>query len=157
VFKIGEKIVYPMHGAGIVEAIEKKLISDREIDYYKVKIFSGNIMLMLPVNNTAGVQLRHVISKDEAEQVIDGFDCLKPESEIPWNKRYKDNVDKLKTGIAQNVAQVLNDLILREKNHGLSTSDRKMFILSKSILCSELNAALETDTSEIFEQILNKF
>ena len=82
---------------------------------------------------------------------------MREDPDIPWNKRYKENVDKLKTGTVDSVADVLSGLIQREKNHGLSTSDRKMFILTKSILCSELNAALETDTSEIFEEILSKF
>lgn len=156
-FKVGEKIVYPMHGAGEIEAIEERIIDEKAVKYYRVKIYSGNITLMVPVNNTSGVQLRPVVSKAEARRIIEGFDCMKEDPDIPWNKRYKENVDKLKTGTVDSVADVLSGLIQREKNHGLSTSDRKMFILTKSILCSELNAALETDTSEIFEEILSKF
>ena len=156
-FSVGEKIVYPMHGAGMIEAIEEREIDGNTVPYYRVKIISGNITLMIPVNNTSGVKLRPVVSKTEARRVIDGFDNMKDDSDIPWNKRYKENVDKLKSGAIDSVADVLSRLIIREKNHGLSTSDRKMFILTKSILCSELNAALETDSAEIFEEILSKF
>ncbi len=156
-FKVGEKIVYPMHGAGIIESIDQREINGKNIQYYRVKIYSGNITLMIPVENSSGVQLRPVVSKEHARQVIDSFDNAKDDIDIPWNKRYKENVDKLKSGTVENVADVLSGLIIREKKHGLSTSDRKMFILTKSILCSELNAALETDTSEVFEEILSKF
>lgn len=156
-FKVGEKIVYPMHGAGIIESIEGREINGKNILYYRVKIFSGNITLMIPVENSSGVQLRPIVSSEHARQIIDSFDNAKEDIDIPWNKRYKENVDKLKSGTVENVAEVLSGLIIREKKHGLSTSDRKMFILTKSILCSELNAALKTDTSEVFEEILSKF
>ena len=146
-----------MHGAGVIEAVEQRPVNGVMTDYYKVKIFSGNITLMIPVENSSEVQLRPVVSKETARAVIDSFDNEKEHPDIPWNKRYKENVDKLKTGKVENVADVLNELILREKKHGLSTSDRKMFILTKSILCSELNAALDVDTSKIFEEILSKF
>ena len=155
-FSVGEKIVYPMHGAGVIEAIETKEIGGKPTDYYKVRITSGNIMLMIPVNNPSGVQLRSVISKTEAEKVLSDFGTGSEQEDIPWNKRYKHNVDRLKTGTIENVSEVLCELIIREKNHGLSTSDRKMFILTKSIFCSELSAALDVSSSEIFEQILQK-
>ncbi len=157
-FKVGDKVVYPMHGAGVIEAIEFKEIGGKTVEYFRVRIYSGNIKLMIPVSNPSGVQLRPVVSKEEAARIIDSFDSDRTSSNIPWNKRYKENIDKLKSGTADNVAGVLNDLILREKKHGLSTSDRKMFILTKSILCSELNTALETDNnSEVLERILSKF
>ena len=87
----------------------------RPVKYYRVKIYSGNITLMVPVNNTSGVQLRPVVSRTEARRVIDGFDCMREDPDIPWNKRYKENVDKLKTGTVDSVADVLSGLIQREK------------------------------------------
>lgn len=155
-FSVGEKIVYPMHGAGTIEAIETREIGGRTIEYYKVKIINGSIVLMIPVDNPSGVQLRSVITKDEAKAVLDGFGLKEDKSDIPWNKRYKYNIDRLKSGNIESVAEVLSELIDREKNHGLSTSDRKMFILTKSIFCSELSSALDIPSSEIFEQILSK-
>lgn len=156
VFSVGEKIVYPMHGAGVIDSIETKEVGGKSIDYYKVKIVSGNIMLMIPVNNTSGVQLRHVISKEQAENVLETFGSSEDLSDIPWNKRYKTNIDRLKTGTIENVSAVLCELIYREKTHGLSTSDRKMFILTKSIFCSELSSALDIPSADIFERILSK-
>ena len=156
-FSVGEKIVYPMHGAGTVEAIEKMQVGDKSVDYYKVRIISGNIQIMVPVDNPSGVQLRSVVSKSEALKILDRFDGTDDSNNIPWNKRHKLNVDRLKTGDAKNVADVLRELIVREKSHGLSTSDRKMFILTKNILCSELGIALTKDAAEVFENILSKF
>lgn len=145
-----------MHGAGVIEAIESKQIAGKSVDYYKVRIISGNITLMIPVENNSGVQLRPVIEKDLAKQVLDTFGSAEGESDIPWNKRYKHNVDRLKTGDIKKVSEVLYELINREKTHGLSTSDRKMFILTKSIFCSELSFALDMPSTDIFEQILSK-
>lgn len=155
-FSVGEKIVYPMHGAGVVDSIETKEVGGKKLDYYKVKIVSGNIMLMIPVNNPSGVQLRPIISKAEAESVLENFGKKDNEPDVPWNKRYKLNIDRLKTGDIGNVSAVLSELISRERTHGLSTSDRKMFILTKSIFCSELSFALDIPSAEIFEQILSK-
>lgn len=156
-FSVGEKIVYPMHGAGVIESIEPRVVGDKTVEYYKVRITSGNIMLMIPVKNPSGVQLRSVITKPEAEQIIENIGAPAPDSDIPWNKRHKYNMDRLRIGSAENVAQVLSELINREKTHGLSTSDRKMFVLAKNILCSELSVAVGLEGSVIFENILAKF
>ncbi len=155
-FSIGQNIVYPMHGAGVVEAIESKQIGGNTHDYYKVRIFNGNINLMVPVDNVVGVKMRTVIDKNAANEMVKSFDNLKQECDIPWNKRYKINVDKLKTGDITEVACVFIDLVQREKTHGLSTSDRKMFVLTKNILCSELSVALETPLSDVFDTLLQK-
>jgi CarD family transcriptional regulator len=155
-FNIGDKIVYPMHGAGVIEDVETKQLAGKDVDYYKVKINCGNIMLMVPVENISGVQLRAVISESEAKAVLDSFADNRLECDLPWNKRYKFNVDMLKTGDIKKVAAVRCELINREKEHGLSTSDRKMFILTKNIFCSEIATALKTTPADIFEQILLK-
>lgn len=155
-FSVGEKIVYPMHGAGVIDAIETKQVTGRSVDYYKVKITNGNILLMIPVENTSSVQLRRIISKEQAEQVIANFGVKRGEDNIPWNKRYKTNIDRLKTGAIENVAEVLCELISREKQHVLSTSDRKMFVLTKNIFCSELGTVLDIPFSDVFEQVIEK-
>lgn len=155
-FNIGDKIVYPMHGAGVIEDVETKQLAGKDVEYYKVKITCGNITLMVPVNNTSGVQLRAVISKTEAQKVLASFAENRLECDLPWNKRYKFNVDLLKTGNIEKVACVLCELINREKEHGLSTSDRKMFILTKNIFCSEISTALGITPADVFEQILQK-
>ncbi len=155
-FSIGQNIVYPMHGAGVVEAIESKEIGGNNHDYYKVRIFNGNISLLVPVDNANGVKMREIIALDIAKDIVTCIDKYKNECDIPWNKRYKFNVDRLKTGDIAQVAGVFIDLIVREKTHGLSTSDRKMFVLTKNILCSELSIALGMPSDEVFDTLLQK-
>ena len=155
-FSIGQNIVYPMHGAGVVEAIETKEIGGKNHDYYKVRIFNGNINLLVPVDNAGGVKMREVVANDIADDIVTCIEKYKNECDIPWNKRYKFNVDRLKTGDITQVAGVFIDLIVREKTHGLSTSDRKMFVLTKNILCSELAVALGVPSNEVFDTLLQK-
>jgi len=154
VFSVGQNIVYPMHGAGVVEAIESRAIGGKTSDYYKVRIFTGNINLMVPVASVSGVHMRDVIDKDRAQYMLAHFAEFGSGDDVPWNKRYKVNVERLKTGAIEDVAGVLCDLIAREKTHGLSTSDRKMFILTKNIFCSEIAIALECERESVFDSIM---
>ena len=155
-FSIGQNIVYPMHGAGVVEAVESKEIGGKTHEYYKVRIFNGNINLLVPVDNADGVRMREVVSTDVADDVVTCIEKFKLECDIPWNKRYKFNIDRLKSGDIAQVAGVFIDLIMREKTHGLSTSDRKMFVLTKNILCSELSVALGMPCDKVFDTLLQK-
>lgn len=156
-FTIGQNIVYPMHGAGVVEAIESKVIGNNTADYYKVRIYTGNINLLVPVASATGVNMREVVDCAVARAMVERFADYKTDTDIPWNKRYKFNVDRLKSGDVEQVASVLADLISREKTHGLSTSDRKMFVLAKNIFCSEISVALSLPCEEIFDKIINCF
>ncbi len=153
-FSVGQNIVYPMHGAGVVEAIESRVVGGNTADYYKVRIFSGNINLMVPVSNTVGIHMRDVVEKSRAEHVLSHFAEYASCDDVPWNKRYKVNVERLRSGDIEAVAGVFCDLIGREKTHGLSTSDRKMFILTKNIFCSEIAVALDCEREEIFDRIM---
>lgn len=153
-FSVGQNIVYPMHGAGVVEAIESKVVGGKTSDYYKVRIFTGNINLMIPVASVTGVHMRDVIDKERAQYVITNFAEFGSGDDVPWNKRYKVNVERLKAGAIEDVAGVLCDLIAREKTHGLSTSDRKMFILTKNIFCSEISIALDCERESVFDEIM---
>ncbi len=156
VFSVGQNIVYPMHGAGVVEAIESKEIGGKNHDYYKVRIFNGNINLLVPVESAGGVKMRDVTDCKVANEIVECIEKYKNDSDIPWNKRYKANVDRLKTGDIAEVAGVFIDLIIREKTHGLSTSDRKMFVLTKNILCSELAIALDLSCEQVYDSLLQK-
>lgn len=153
-FTIGDNIVYPMHGAGVIQDIVTKTIGDKQVDYYQVKITMGNINLLVPVQNGTGVRMRAVCKKSQAQKIVSNFFDFRSESDIPWNKRYKSNVDRLKTGDITEVAGVFADLVTRERTNGLSTSDRKMFILTKNILCSELASALDKTVDNVFDMLL---
>ena len=152
-FHVGDKIVYPMHGAGIIEGIESRMINGKEVLYYNIKIISGNIKLMLPVENHSQMQLRPIISKDDAKDILKNFDKISDSEDTTWNKRYKANVDKLRKGDILNVATVLKELIKREHDCGLSTGDRKMLILTKNIFCSEINLAIGIDVDTIYKSL----
>ncbi len=152
-FHVGDKIVYPMHGAGIIEGIESRMINGKEVLYYNIKIISGNIKLMLPVENHSQMQLRPIISKDDAKDILENFDKISDSEDTTWNKRYKANVDKLRKGDILNVATVLKELIKREHDCGLSTGDRKMLILTKNIFCSEINLAIGFDVDTIYKSL----
>ena len=152
-FRVGDKIVYPMHGAGIIEDIQSKTINGKESKYYVIHIISGNIKLMLPVENHSQMQLRPIISKDDAKQILENFDKISDCEDTTWNKRYKANVDKLRKGDILNVATVLKGLIKRDHDCGLSTGDRKMLILTKNIFCSEINLAIGIDIETIYNSL----
>lgn len=137
-FNVGDKIVYPMHGAGVIEAIEEKEILGQRHNYYIVKMPYGDMKLMIPTQNVDEVGIRGVIGCEEVEKVID---ILKNEdtSEVSnWNKRYRENMSRIKSGSIFEVADVVRMLILREKDKGLSTGERKMLNSARQILISEL-------------------
>jgi CarD family transcriptional regulator len=138
VFNIGDKVVYPMHGAGIIEAIEEKEILGAKKKYYVMVMPVGEMKVMVPMDKVERVGLRDVIEKSLVSQV---FKILEGPAELTstnWNRRYRNNMDKIKTGNIFKVAEVVRSLLLREKEKGLSTGERKMLESAKQILMSEL-------------------
>lgn len=137
-FNIGDKVVYPMHGAGIIEAIEEKEILGKKRKYYIMKMPLGDMKVMIPLDSVEDIGLREIISSNEVEQVIAVLhDDL---SKMPknWNRRYRANMDKIKSGDIYEVAGVVRNLMIRDKEKGLSTGERKMLANAKQILISEL-------------------
>lgn len=137
-FNIGDKVVYPMHGAGIIESIEEKIILGEKRKYYIMKIPIGDMKVMVPMDNVDEIGIREIISSQEVDQVLA---ILKDDiSNMPtnWNRRYRANMDKIKTGNIYEVADVVRDLMLSEKEKGLSTGERKMLTNAKHILISEI-------------------
>ncbi|HOM03714.1 MAG TPA: CarD family transcriptional regulator [Acetivibrio sp.] len=155
-YNIGDKIVYPMHGAGVIESIEEKEILGNKQSYYVVKIPIGEMKVMIPTQNVDGIGIREVISEEDAEKV---FLILKNKtlpSNANWNKRYRENMGKIKSGNIYEVADVVRCLMLRDKEKGLSTGEKKMLHSAKQILISELVLAKNMNAMEI-EGIINKF
>lgn len=149
-YQIGEKIVYPMHGAGVVQAIEEKEILGEKQKYYVLKVPSTEIKLMVPVNTAESIGVRPVISPDDLPGI---FDAVKGEIEEPcpnWNKRYRENLSKIKTGDIVEVAKVVKSLTHRELEKPLSTCEKKLLTNARHILVSELVMATndEIDTVE---------
>ncbi len=148
-FKVGDRIVYPMHGAGFIEAIVKKVIGGIEREYYELSMIGANIRLSIPVENNGAIRLRSLIDKAEAERVLAHFRSAEIDMSVPWGRRYKENVDRMKSGNPFETAEVLKTLMLRDKNVGLSTGDRQVIVMARQILCSELSIALERDREDI--------
>ena len=120
-FSIGDKVVYPMHGAGVIEGIEAKIIGGQSRDYYNVSLLGGNIRLSLPVSNAGNIRLRTIVSAEKATDLLRYFTELEIDSNAPWGKRFKENSEMLKTGIPERAAEVVKTLMLRDRTVGLST------------------------------------
>ena len=154
-YQVGDKIVYPMHGAGVIEAIEEKEIMGAKQTYYIMRIPIGDMKVMIPTCNAKEIGVRDVIDKDEADRVIATFRSCSTEMDANWNKRYRENVARIKSGDIYEVVRVVKNLMYREKSRGLSTGERKMLNGAKQILVSELVIAKSTNQSEV-EKIMNE-
>jgi CarD family transcriptional regulator len=153
-FSIGDKVVYPMHGAGIIESIEEREILGELKKYYVMKIPIGEMKVMIPINNVEGIGIRDVIDNKCADSVFKSLEIKSDEQTSNWNKRYRENMDKIKSGDVFEVADVVKHLVLRERNKGLSTGERKMLNSAKQILISELVLAKNMNPNDV-EDIIN--
>lgn len=147
-FRIGDRVVYPMHGAGIIEGIEEKEILGEFRQYYVLRLPLKNMKVLLPVDNIDSLGVREIMTKEALEDV---FEVLRNEDfdlQANWNRRYRSNMEKVKTGDIFEVATVVRDLIHIEREKGLSTGERKMLTNTKQILISEMILATEVDERE---------
>ena len=152
-FEIGDNVVYPHHGAGKVIRKEQKEILGERREYLTIKILHNDMTVMVPTENAALAGLRRVIDEETVQKVLA---VLQDEcSEMPknWNRRFKYNRDKIKTGDIYELAEVVRNLAIREAQKGLSTGEKQMFTRAKKILASELMYALEMDEDEVEEHL----
>ena len=149
-YNIGDRIVYPMHGAGVIESIEEREILGVVHQYYIVRMpVAGEMTLMLPLDKCDEIGVRDVISKEEASKVLESFRTVEVESDSNWNKRHRDNMLKIKSGDIYQVLGVVKELMYRDKIKGLSTSERKMLNNAKQIVVSELVLSAIADKEDI--------
>ena len=153
-YSIGDKVVHPMHGAGIVQEIRKIDIAGKKQDYYAVKFAVGNMITNIPILNSDKVGLRDIIKKTEAKNVIEYFIALPLSDDANWNKRQRENLVKLKSGDIYQVLGVLKDLMYRDKVKGLATNERKTLNSARQIVISELVLSEYASENDI-ENILN--
>lgn len=147
-FDVGDKVVYPHHGAAVIERREKVKAFGEEREYLVLRLAYGDLTLKVPADNTEQVGLREVINDEEVEEV---FAVLrKKEARMPtnWSRRFKNHVEKLKSGDIYQVAEVVRNLSLREKEKGLSAGEKRMLAKARQILTSELTFALGVDEEE---------
>ena len=152
-FSIGDYIAHPLHGAGVIENIVSRRISGQQRDYYVLKLPVGDMVVMVPVLGCEGIGVRSIISADEAERVMDAFKTIEVEMTANWNKRYRENMDKIKSGDLMSVAAVVKGLMSRDSERGLSTGERKMLHEAKQILISELVLSKSSSYEAVEEQI----
>ncbi len=147
-FELGDHVVYPHHGAGKVLKKEEMEVLGERREYLTIKILHNDMTVRVPTENAAIAGLRRVIDEETVKKVLD---VLRDEvSEMPknWNRRFKHNRDKIKTGDIYELAEVVRNLSLRESEKGLSTGEKQMFTRTKKILASELMYALDKDEEE---------
>lgn len=150
-FNIGDEIVYPMHGAGIIVDIEEKKILGELHKYYILQISISDMKVMLPVNNTETIGIRGIVSEDAANEAINHFLNCQEDDNNNWNQRYRENIEKMKSGNLIDVATVAKTLMLRDNKKSLSNAERKMLSNARNILISELVLSKRMSAEEIKE------
>lgn len=152
-YKIGDSVVYPMHGAGVIEDIEKKEILGKMQSYYVMRMPIGDMKVMVPMESAGEVGMRDVIGKDIAQKVLTTFRTVETDVIQNWSKRFRENMVKIKSGDVFEVAAVVKSLMLRDRQKGLSTGERKMLSNAKQILISEIVVATGNDHASIEAQL----
>ena len=153
-FNVGDNIVYPMHGAGTIESIEEKDILGEKQSYYILKM-PGEVKVMVPTAKAEDIGVRNVIDKETAGKVFNLLENDSTEMSMNWNKRYRDNMEKMKSGDVYEIADVVRNLSFKQKEKGLSTGEKKMLVNAKQILVSELALAEQLSKDEIETQVDN--
>lgn len=156
-FNIGDKIVYPMHGAGIIESIEEKEILGNKQNYYIVRIPVGDMKVMIPTESVGDIGIREVIGEEIADKVLEVLRQSNTSCDVTnnWNKRYRENMLKIKSGDIFEVAEVVKSLMIRDNEKGLSTGEKKMLNSARQILISEL-VLVKNSTPEEIEDIIEE-
>lgn len=150
-FNIGDKIVYPMHGAGVIDAIEEKEILGIRRKYYIMRMPLDDMKVMIPLDSIDGIGIRQIIDKNEIESVFAVLEANETKMPQNWNRRYRANMDRLKTGDIHEVAEVVRNLTLRDREKTLSTGERKILSNARQILLSEIILAADLSDSEAME------
>ena len=152
-YQIGDRVLYPMHGAGVIEAIEEQQILGETHSYYVMRLPAGDMKVMIPMKNAEDIGVRDIITKEKAKEVLAHFHERMCTEDPNWNKRFRDNMAKLKSGDILEVLDVVKHLMCRDRKKGLSTGERKMLSNAKQILISELVLTKVADMAEIENQL----
>lgn len=154
-FQIGDKIVYPLHGAAVIHAIEEKEVLGEKQDYYIMEMSVGKVQIMLPIKNTSKVGIRSAVDLDTMNKVLLAFHEDTSDSTIAWNERYRNNTDKMSTGDIHKCSEVIRDLARLNKIRTLGLTEKKMLDSAMQILISELVLVKDIDEEQA-TQLLNQ-
>jgi CarD family transcriptional regulator len=158
-FQVGDKVVYPHHGAAIIKGLEEKEVYGQRKKYFVLRLSYGDLTLMVPADNTEEVGIRDVIARDELDKVfkvLRSKECRMPTN---WSRRFKTHVEKLRSGDIYQVAEVVRNLARREKEKGLSAGEKRMLSKARQILVSELTFAADVEEQEaekMLDQVLGR-
>lgn len=152
-FQVGDKIVHPMHGAGVVDSIVTKKVNGVVREYYILKLPVGGMLVMIPTANSDEIGVRPVVKKAESDQLIAAMPDIEVDMTQNWNRRYRENMMRIKSGDLLEVARVVKGLMLRDVDRGLSTGERKMLHSAKQILISELVLSQNTSYEDVEARI----
>ena len=150
-YKVGDKVVYPHHGAGTVVKKETREVLGEKREYLTIQILHNDMTVNVPAENADAVGLRKVINEDTVKEVVKALTGNGTTMPKNWNRRFKHNRDKMKTGDIFELAEVVRNLSLRDRDKGLSTGEKQMFVKAKKILISELMYAKGMDEEETAE------
>lgn len=152
-YQVGDKIVYPMHGAGVVKKIEEMEIFDATSKYYLLDIISEGMEILIPVDKADEIGVRPIVSADQIDAMVNTLSEEMGQMNSNWSKRYQDNMEILKTGDLFNVAGVVRDLMLLDRKKGLSTGEKKMMNSARNFLISEMVLSKDMDKDQALEVI----
>jgi len=155
-FKVGDKVAYPMHGAAVIKGVEEETEHGEEHRYFVLEPCVGHIKIKVPVSRMDKLGVRYIVSEDEADEVINGFVSCDLSEEENWNKRYRDNLETLKSGNLYEIAKITKSLILRDRKKSLSNAERKMLTNAKIVLISELVMSKHSTYDAIETMLMDK-
>ena len=158
-FKVGDLAVYPAHGVGRINSIETKVVNGETHDFYMMKILENEMTIMIPIWNVEQVGLRDIIDEEEVPKVYAVMEKRRTSTveTQTWNRRYKEYMDKIKTGSLYDVAEVFRDLSLLKLTKDLSFGERKLFDTAQTLLVMELSTARNTDEKTIISEMESLF
>ena len=152
-FQVGDKVVHPMHGAGVIDSIVREKISGKATEFYVFKMPISGLTLKIPTENSSAIGVRAIKSADEIEAVIARVPALSIDMTSNWNHRYRENMDRLKSGDLDEVSAVIKALMHRDSTRGLSNGERKMLHIAKQILVSEIVLAEDVAYPDAEERV----
>lgn len=152
-YQIGDKIVHPMHGAGIIDSIVSRKLNGVQREYYQMRLPTGSMLVMIPTDHTEEIGVRPIVDEEEANQVMAALGSIEVDMSQNWSHRYRENMLRLKSGDLIEVARVVKGLMLRDDERGLSTGERKMLHSAKQILISELVLSQDLSYETVEERI----
>ena len=157
-FKVGEKVVYPAHGVGVIQSIQTRVVSGTEKTFYMLRILDSDMTIMIPTENVDSVGLRRVIGREMVTKVYKSLREKRVEiDQQTWNRRYREYTEKIKTGSVLEIAKVLRDLFVLKGDKELSFGERKMLDTARNLLVKELSIARSHPEEKIMEELKNIF